>query len=79
MEINQHMPVFFHEEPQLKGMFTCAWVDIYKSWDGSLYAETNVKGLAGPNQFVQSGNYREVAKVNHQRVNSPASFKGYWF
>ncbi len=55
--------------------YTAAVVFIITSWDGSQYAETNVRDACGPNQFVYPGDRHTVAYVGNFPMNSPASFK----
>ena len=51
---------------------TAAIVDIYRSWDDSLYAETNVRDLAGPNRVVVGKNLNSVATIDGNPLNCPA-------
>jgi hypothetical protein len=53
---------------------TAAVVDIVHAWDDSVYAESNVKGLCGPNRQVVPRGPSGVATINGVRLNCPARF-----
>ena len=48
---SQKMDVFYVEGSG-QG-FTCAVLSVHRSWDGALYADTNVRDWAGPNRRVR--------------------------
>lgn len=74
------MHVYYSTFGVPSGSFTAAVVTIVTSWDGTIFAETNVKAACGPDKVVDPGvpaytsqRYR-VASVAGIRMNSPASF-----
>ncbi|NPE26891.1 hypothetical protein HNV12_02720 [Methanococcoides sp. SA1] len=64
--------------------FAPAIVDVHKNWDGSLYAETNVKDLTGPNRTVIGQDRRTgspdmlVATIDGVSLNAPEEIP-HWY
>ena len=51
--ISQRMDVFFKAQEGIgPDDYTCSYVNIERSWDGSLLAETNCKAFAGPRRRI---------------------------
>jgi len=68
------MHVYYSTFGVPSGSFTAAVVTIVTSWDGTIFAETNVKAACGPDKVVDPGGPDRVASVAGIRMNSPAGF-----
>lgn len=65
----QYMDVYFIRDSVREGVFTCADVQVRRSWDGSLYAETNCMDFAGPSRRISLENLRSPMFINGQVAN----------
>jgi len=48
--------IYYVEQKGLNGMATCSTLDFIKSWDGSIYCETNMIPWAGQNRRIELKN-----------------------
>ena len=71
METCGFMDVFLVSDKQSGP--TSGWVEVVRSWDGTLFAETNMLEAAGPDRCVR--NSGGVAVVDRVRSNSPLTFR----
>ena len=50
--LTRHLDVYYVPDNLPPGTLTCSVSKVCKSWDESLYIETNVKGLAGHSRRI---------------------------